>query len=107
VRPCEGAVVEVARGLIAGPSTQAAFARVGRAAQTGECLLISGESGSGKELAARGFHDAGPRAGGPFIAVNCAAIPEGVAERLLFGAKKGAYSRATHDPDACVPAPDA
>ncbi len=106
VRPYEGAVVEVARGLIAGPATQAVFARVGRAAQTGECLLVSGESGSGKELAARGFHDAGPRASGPFIAVNCAAIPEGVAERLLFGAKKGAYSGATQDQDGWVQAAD-
>jgi DNA-binding NtrC family response regulator len=106
VRPYDGAVVEVARGLIAGPATQAVFARVGRAATSGDCLLISGESGSGKELAARGFHDAGPRANGPFIAVNCAAIPEGVAERLLFGAKKGAYSGATQDQDGWVQAAD-
>ena len=49
----------------------------------------------GKELAARLYHDAAPRASGPFVAVNCAAIPEGVAERLLFGAKKGAFSGAT------------
>ena len=49
--------------------------------------------GSGKELIARLYHESGPRADGPFIAVNCAAIPEGVAERLLFGARK-ARSRA-------------
>jgi transcriptional regulator with PAS, ATPase and Fis domain len=59
-----------------------------------DTLLIHGESGSGKELAARLYHDAGPRSAGPFIAVNCAAIPEGVAERLLFGSKKGAFSGA-------------
>src|SRR5262249_47546586 len=58
-------------------------------------LLVHGESGSGKELAARLYHDAGPRGAGPFVAVNCAAIPDRVAERLLFGAKKGAVSGAT------------
>jgi len=58
-------------------------------------LLVHGESGSGKELAARLYHDSGPRRDGPFVPVNCAAIPEGVAERLLFGAKKGAFSGAT------------
>src|SRR6185295_16813510 len=46
------------------------------------------------ELAARLYHEAGARSGGPFVAVNCAAIPEGVAERLLFGSKKGAFSGA-------------
>jgi len=59
-------------------------------------LLVHGESGSGKELVARLYHAAGPRADGPFVAVNCAAIPEGVAERLLFGSRKGAFSGA-HD----------
>jgi transcriptional regulator with PAS, ATPase and Fis domain len=57
--------------------------------------LIHGESGSGKELIARLYHASGPRADGPFVAVNCAAIPEGVAERLLFGSRKGAFSGAT------------
>jgi transcriptional regulator with PAS, ATPase and Fis domain len=57
-------------------------------------LLVHGESGSGKELVARLYHTAGPRADGPFLAVNCAAIPEGVAERLLFGSRKGAFSGA-------------
>jgi transcriptional regulator with PAS, ATPase and Fis domain len=59
-----------------------------------DALLVHGESGTGKELAARLYHDAGPRKAGPFIAVNCAAIPEGVAERLLFGSKRGAFSGA-------------
>ncbi len=57
-------------------------------------LLVHGESGSGKELVARLYHQAGSRAAGPFVAVNCAAIPEGVAERLLFGSRKGAFSGA-------------
>jgi transcriptional regulator with PAS, ATPase and Fis domain len=58
-------------------------------------LLVHGDSGTGKELAARLYHQSGPRADGPFVPVNCAAIPEGVAERLLFGARKGAFSGAT------------
>jgi DNA-binding NtrC family response regulator len=67
-------------------------------------VLITGESGTGKELAARAFHSAGPQASGPFVAVNCAAIPEGLAERLLFGARRGAYSGATHDTEGYVQA---
>ena len=66
--------------------------------------MILGESGAGKELAARVFHDARhePAAKAPFVAVNCAAIPEGLAERLLFGAKKGAFSGATNDADGYI-----
>lgn len=79
---------------------------IARAARHGECLLLQGESGSGKEHAARAFHAASPNASGPFVAVNCAAIPEGLAERLLFGAKKGAYSGATSDADGWVQAAD-
>jgi transcriptional regulator of acetoin/glycerol metabolism len=72
------------------------LARIDKVRQhaAGDTLLIHGESGSGKELAARLYHDAGPRKAGPFVAINCATIPEGVAERLLFGAKKGAFSGA-------------
>jgi transcriptional regulator with PAS, ATPase and Fis domain len=78
---------------VVGPELQRTYAQIQRHA-TADTLLIHGESGSGKELAARLYHDAGPRRGGPFVAINCAAIPEGVAERLLFGAKKGAFSGA-------------
>jgi DNA-binding NtrC family response regulator len=68
-----------------------------RAAAAGRVLHVTGPSGAGKELAARAFHDAGPRPRGPFVAINCAAIPEGVAERVLFGARKGAFSGAHAD----------
>jgi transcriptional regulator with PAS, ATPase and Fis domain len=78
---------------VVGPELRRVFDQIERAA-TGDTLLVHGESGSGKELAARLYHDAGPRKAGPFVAVNCATIPEGVAERLMFGAKKGAFSGA-------------
>jgi transcriptional regulator with PAS, ATPase and Fis domain len=78
---------------IIGPELARAFDHVKRNASS-EAMLIHGESGSGKELAARLYHDEGQRKNGPFEAVNCAAIPKDIAERLLFGAKKGAFSGA-------------
>jgi DNA-binding NtrC family response regulator len=78
---------------VVGPELARVYDQVRRHAAS-DTLLIHGESGSGKELAARLYHAAGPRAGGRFEPINCAAIPEGVAERLLFGSKKGAFSGA-------------
>jgi transcriptional regulator of acetoin/glycerol metabolism len=91
-----GSVVQQGH-MIVGPRLDGALMRVARAATLGNSLLVTGESGAGKELAAKHFHASSPRAGGPFVAVNCATIPAGVAERLLFGARKGAYSGATND----------
>jgi DNA-binding NtrC family response regulator len=81
-------------GGVRGPSLHRALRGIERAARFGRVVHVMGESGSGKELAARAFHNAGPASGGPFVAVNAATLPEGLAERLLFGAKKGAYSGA-------------
>jgi transcriptional regulator with PAS, ATPase and Fis domain len=82
---------------VVGPELARLHAHVRRHAQS-PTLLVHGESGSGKELIARLYHAEGPHAAGPFVAVNCATIPEGVAERLLFGARKGAFSGATDAP---------
>jgi DNA-binding NtrC family response regulator len=91
-------------GPVAGPTLLRAWQSIARLARLVEAVHITGESGAGKELAARTFHDAGPRSGGPFVAVNCAAIPAGLAERLLFGARKGAYSGAATDVDGYLQA---
>jgi transcriptional regulator of acetoin/glycerol metabolism len=101
-RPFESGRVELPGGGSAGATLRAAWDEIERVAEHGETLHLTGETGSGKEVAARLFHRKSPRADGPFVAVNCAAIPTGVAERLLFGAKKGAFSGADADADGYV-----
>ena len=97
VSPYLDAQIRIEDDTVIGPILAAAQAAIDDSARTSDSLLIVGASGSGKELAARRFHAKGPRARGPFVAVNCANIPQGLAERLLFGAVKGAYSGATND----------
>ncbi|ACN15154.1 sigma-54 dependent two component DNA-binding response regulator (Fis family protein) [Desulforapulum autotrophicum HRM2] len=65
-----------------------------QAAETDSSILIEGESGTGKELIAKSIHVSSPRRNGPFIAINCAAIPESLFESELFGYKKGAFTGA-------------
>ena len=71
-----------------------AMQQLHRAAGTNATVLLEGESGTGKELFARALHALSLRAGGPFVAINCAAIPEGLLETELFGYEKGAFTGA-------------
>jgi transcriptional regulator with GAF, ATPase, and Fis domain len=88
--------------MVQGPRWRSSMTEVAAVAASGSDLLVTGETGSGKERAAAHFHATGPRARGPLIAVNCATIPQGIAERLLFGTVKGAYSGASAEAQGYV-----
>jgi Nif-specific regulatory protein len=77
------------------PATQEVYRLLKLVLNTEATVLITGESGTGKELVTRVIHSQGPRAKGPFIAVNCAAIPETLLEAELFGYERGAFTGAT------------
>jgi two-component system, NtrC family, response regulator PilR len=81
------------------PSIANLRAMLARLAKTLTPVHIHGESGTGKELAARILHQSGPRAAGPFIAVNCGAIPENLMESEFFGYRKGSFTGADSDRD--------
>ncbi|AOL23695.1 sigma-54-dependent Fis family transcriptional regulator [Erythrobacter litoralis] len=81
--------------LITGAPEMVKVARtIERVARTSVSVMLLGASGTGKELLAKGLHDASDRAAGPFIAINCAAIPENLLESELFGHEKGAFTGA-------------
>lgn len=77
------------------PPMQELLRMIERAAPTAANILIRGESGTGKELVARALHYSSPRAAEPFVAINCAAIPEALIESELFGHEKGTFTGAT------------
>jgi DNA-binding NtrC family response regulator len=87
--PAPGAAGQVSAGGLDG-----VMSRVRRAAPSNTTVLITGETGTGKELVARCLHEASPRAGAPFIRVNCGALADGVLESELFGHEAGAFTGA-------------
>jgi two-component system response regulator AtoC len=83
--------------LAKSPQMQAIFKTIAKIAEYKTTALITGESGVGKELVARAIHRRSSRRGGPFVAVNCGAIPETLLESELFGYKRGAFTDAVND----------
>src|ERR1035438_7848758 len=79
----------------------AIFALLQQAAPTRATILITGETGSGKEVAARAIHEISPRRSKPFLAINCAALPETLIESELFGHEKGAFTGAAERRAGC------
>jgi two-component system nitrogen regulation response regulator GlnG len=92
--PVEAASGAAAEMLGQAPAMQEVFRAIGRLSQSNATVLITGESGTGKELVARALHRHSPRAPGPFIAINTAAIPKDLLESELFGHERGAFTGA-------------
>lgn len=84
-------------GLVGGPALDPAREWLDIAADSDVTALITGETGTGKEVAARYIHQTSPRADGPFVPVNCAAMPANLVESELFGHSRGAFSGASSD----------
>jgi DNA-binding NtrC family response regulator len=83
------------------PEIRKVYRTIEQAAPTSASVLISGESGTGKELVAQTIHQLSPRVAAPFVAINCAAIPETLLESEIFGHEKGAYTGAAERRQGC------
>jgi two-component system, NtrC family, nitrogen regulation response regulator GlnG len=92
--PDAASTAEVPEMLGQAPAMQEVFRAIGRLSQSNVTVLITGESGTGKELVARALHRHSPRAAGPFVAINTAAIPKDLLESELFGHERGAFTGA-------------
>ncbi|MGR3905804.1 nitrogen regulation protein NR(I) [Burkholderia sp. SR8] len=92
--PQDERVAEAPEMLGQAPAMQDMFRAIGRLSHSAATVLITGESGTGKELVARALHRHSPRANGPFIALNTAAIPKDLLESELFGHERGAFTGA-------------
>jgi len=90
----EASPVQAPEMLGQAPAMQDVFRAIGRLSQSNVTVLITGESGSGKELVARALHKHSPRSSGPFVAINTAAIPKDLLESELFGHERGAFTGA-------------
>jgi DNA-binding NtrC family response regulator len=94
------------RGVLGGmvaasPAMRAVFALLEQAAPTKATILLTGETGTGKEIAARAIHQSSPRRSQPFFALNCAALPEALIESELFGHEKGSFTGAAERRQGC------
>jgi two-component system response regulator HydG len=106
-RPRPTAGGELLPGLVGrSPAMQAVLATVAAVAPVDTTVLVTGETGTGKELVARAIHETSPRRGRPFVAVDCAALADGLVESELFGHVRGAFTGALRDREGFFQAAD-